>query len=444
MAVSKRLRFEILHRDDHTCRYCGGMSPDVKLTVDHVVPVALGGNDDPSNLVTACADCNAGKTSSNPDATLVADVAEDALRWSQAIQVAAADMLADHEHLTAQQDEFEAAWDRWGFGRGDERTLIPKDATWRTSIGQFLAAGLPMPVLLSCVELVMSRDRVKPDDKFRYFCGVAWGKIREIREHAGALVNGHTASPVDDDAVDQFDEGRAAVAADLLADLDEDERARSRAAIERMYTDPDDQPDPIELDVDTVREAMCDRAIHRHLLMEALNGIQEGFPAEQVEQARRLAIEDLTEYGSDQPLEVDVLAASGRYLSHFATVNALPEGEREFWRRYAAAAGLKGLHPEFCISDLARRYRDGLTTCVRGMCQAIEPENFAHRCMEHASFSLTIENCGYCADAGRSSCNGDHVACHRHLEQMIAGGYSTKYGPVVIADFTSLEVADAT
>ena len=56
MAVSKRTRFEVLRRDNHTCRYCGQSAPDVKLTVDHVLPVALGGHDDPTNLVAACKD----------------------------------------------------------------------------------------------------------------------------------------------------------------------------------------------------------------------------------------------------------------------------------------------------------------------------------------------------------------------------------------------------
>src|SRR6185369_3226628 len=62
MAVSKRLRFEILRRDNHTCRYCGRSAPEVKLTVDHVKPEALGGRTEPDNLVAACSDCNAGKT----------------------------------------------------------------------------------------------------------------------------------------------------------------------------------------------------------------------------------------------------------------------------------------------------------------------------------------------------------------------------------------------
>lgn len=63
MAVSKRLRYEILRRDSHTCRYCGASAPDVPLRVDHVTPVALGGTDTPANLVTSCEPCNSGKTS---------------------------------------------------------------------------------------------------------------------------------------------------------------------------------------------------------------------------------------------------------------------------------------------------------------------------------------------------------------------------------------------
>ena len=57
--------------DNHSCRYCGQCAPDVRLTVDHVVPKALGGTDAPSNLVAACIDCNVGKASSSPDAALV-------------------------------------------------------------------------------------------------------------------------------------------------------------------------------------------------------------------------------------------------------------------------------------------------------------------------------------------------------------------------------------
>jgi len=67
MALSKRQRFSILRRDNFTCRYCGAKAPDVQLHVDHKKPVALGGDDHPANLVTACVGCNAGKSATPLD-----------------------------------------------------------------------------------------------------------------------------------------------------------------------------------------------------------------------------------------------------------------------------------------------------------------------------------------------------------------------------------------
>lgn len=81
MAVSKRLRYEVLRRDSHTCRYCGRRAPAISLTVDHVMPRTLGGGDDLDNLVAACLDCNAGKSSSRPDAALIESVKHSQNDW---------------------------------------------------------------------------------------------------------------------------------------------------------------------------------------------------------------------------------------------------------------------------------------------------------------------------------------------------------------------------
>jgi len=59
--LSKRTRFEVFKRDRFTCQYCGKMAPDVILEVDHIVPVAEGGGDEITNLITSCMDCNRGK-----------------------------------------------------------------------------------------------------------------------------------------------------------------------------------------------------------------------------------------------------------------------------------------------------------------------------------------------------------------------------------------------
>lgn len=57
-----RQRFEILKRDGYRCRYCGRSGRDVQLEVDHLIAVADGGTDEDDNLVTACGDCNLGKS----------------------------------------------------------------------------------------------------------------------------------------------------------------------------------------------------------------------------------------------------------------------------------------------------------------------------------------------------------------------------------------------
>lgn len=59
--LSKKIRFEVFKRDKFTCQYCGRSAPDVILHVDHIKPVAEGGDNSILNLITSCADCNLGK-----------------------------------------------------------------------------------------------------------------------------------------------------------------------------------------------------------------------------------------------------------------------------------------------------------------------------------------------------------------------------------------------
>src|SRR5262249_44331421 len=155
--TTKRLRFEIFRRDNHACRYCGATAPDATLTIDHVVPLALGGTDDPTNLVTACKDCNAGKSSSNPDQPLVDDVSDDAFRWAAAIAEAASAMLAVREQHTELRQPFLDAWNNWTYRdhRGKQQTL-PLPAGWEKPVDNILAAGLPMAILCECVDVAMN------------------------------------------------------------------------------------------------------------------------------------------------------------------------------------------------------------------------------------------------------------------------------------------------
>lgn len=180
MAVSKRTRYEVLRRDNHACRYCGATAPDVMLQVDHVIPTTLGGSDDPDNLVAACRDCNSGKSSSAPDASLVDDVATTALRWSSAITAAGQRALDDLEEGRRWHDEFDAAWSRWTIN-GEP---VPRPDGWRSSVDQFRAAGLPEDLLLDSVRVAMENDRLTPDGRWSYLCGVAWKRTRALQDEA--------------------------------------------------------------------------------------------------------------------------------------------------------------------------------------------------------------------------------------------------------------------
>lgn len=60
--LSQRTRFAALFRDNFTCQYCGRKPPEVILHIDHRVPFSLGGDNSLDNLLTACSECNLGKS----------------------------------------------------------------------------------------------------------------------------------------------------------------------------------------------------------------------------------------------------------------------------------------------------------------------------------------------------------------------------------------------
>jgi len=60
--ISVSLRHSVMKRDDFTCQLCGKRVTDgVKLEVDHILPVAEGGKNNPNNLRTLCFECNRGR-----------------------------------------------------------------------------------------------------------------------------------------------------------------------------------------------------------------------------------------------------------------------------------------------------------------------------------------------------------------------------------------------
>jgi hypothetical protein len=180
MTVSRRLRFEVLRRDGYTCRYCGAKAPDVTLTVDHVVPTTLGGDDDPRNLVACCQQCNAGKSSIAPDDPIVEDVDATAMLFADAIERVASARRADRDALNGEIARFDEHWQQFHNAYYD---TPPRDADWRSSIERFISLGLNVDDLIHFTHVTM-RGPARGQNVWRYFCGCCWRELTTRQELA--------------------------------------------------------------------------------------------------------------------------------------------------------------------------------------------------------------------------------------------------------------------
>ena len=182
MALSKALRYEVLRRDEFACRYCGAKAPDVSLTVDHVIPAALGGSDEPNNLVAACSDCNGGKGSTHPDAATVADVDARALLWAKARERVAEEMEVALRDRLDMEEVFEANWEQ---ARPNQFYGCDLPPDFGSSLEQWTKRGVPFSVIQDLASVALSKRGVS--QKWRHFCGCVWTRIRQMDEDTAAL-----------------------------------------------------------------------------------------------------------------------------------------------------------------------------------------------------------------------------------------------------------------
>ncbi|MEV0382334.1 HNH endonuclease [Nonomuraea sp. NPDC050643] len=273
MAVSKRLRHEIFRRDNHTCQSCGAKAPDVKLQPDHVVPVALGGSDDPSNLQTLCEDCNGGKSATPPDASTVAKVAGDAERWAQAMQVAADNLTDEHRIRLEARTAFDAKWTGWSEGRPP----LPRPSDWEGSVDDFIRAGLPLPVLLDCIDIAMSKRHIPAAGVFKYMCGVAWKEVRKLHSAARIVVGTEGSQKVAPADIVSELPGRDEIVSGILSLLSDDEKEDVGLDEREMASLSEDGEDQIVEVVDAVlRSLRADTAWLASSAIELLENLPDG------------------------------------------------------------------------------------------------------------------------------------------------------------------------
>lgn len=170
--LSKKARFDVFKRDGFACQYCGATPPSVLLHIDHIVPVAEGGENDQDNLITACEACNLGK-----GAGLLSDI-------PKSLRERAAEALEKEEQIRCFNEILQSKARRledesWAIACALEcnQNLDSYSRRNLLSIKTFLSL-LPFQEVLDSAEIAISSGIHDQQRAFRYFCGVCWAKIR--------------------------------------------------------------------------------------------------------------------------------------------------------------------------------------------------------------------------------------------------------------------------
>lgn len=171
--AAQKIRFEVFKRDGFSCQYCGRTPPVVVLQLDHIHPVSKGGKTELDNLITACFDCNIGK--SNRELTaLPQSVAQKAeiikereaqLRSFRRLQAA----VKRRETLDVQAIEscFKSSFPTREF-----------TDSFRDQMRRIFLQKLPKEQLEEDMHKACYKFHTDPGRSLDYFCGICWNRIK--------------------------------------------------------------------------------------------------------------------------------------------------------------------------------------------------------------------------------------------------------------------------
>lgn len=174
--VSKTLRFEIFKRDSFTCQYCGAHPPAIVLEIDHIIPVASGGGNQMDNLISACLNCNRGKS-----ARSLNSIPQSLQAKAKAIKEREAQIKGYSNIMEAKRIriESEAKLVEEVFSRFHDGYELTEYSL--ASVRRFIER-LGAPVVIDAMETACTASWVRSNNDFKYFCGICWHLIRDGQE----------------------------------------------------------------------------------------------------------------------------------------------------------------------------------------------------------------------------------------------------------------------
>jgi ribosomal protein S18 acetylase RimI-like enzyme len=184
------MRLDVFERDAFRCQYCSVVFDKLQLTIDHLVPLALGGVDEVTNYVTACRPCNERKAA-QPLSVFAAS-----LNISIGDLPVHGDPVIDNERLpieirlvrkrifdSVRSGELAAA------GRTFQKRMEKeyRRAFWQTAAGQKLEAAFPL--LPGHVRIMIPEIQSIADNERDYLLLVELAKSANTRNLIGSVLN---------------------------------------------------------------------------------------------------------------------------------------------------------------------------------------------------------------------------------------------------------------
>lgn len=167
-SISKRNRFEVFKRDGFCCQYCGSTPPAVVLEIDHIQPVSKGGDNDIDNLVTACFDCNRGKTNN-----LLSELPETVKEKAELLREKE-EQLAEFNKLlrkkkarqTREINKIEKVFSDYFENKCFTQSF--KDSVRNNFLPYIHVSDLERAMGIACNKCE------EPESAVKYFCGICW------------------------------------------------------------------------------------------------------------------------------------------------------------------------------------------------------------------------------------------------------------------------------
>lgn len=175
MSISTRTRFEVLKRDGFRCHYCGSTAMASPLHVDHVVPASKGGSDDPANLITACQDCNLGKSNVGLEDVRATGATDDAVeRAREHAEQVRAYLEAQREVDAARHEVLVYVADLW---------ISRVSKHWTEGVESHLRAAIhrhPLDHVARAIDAVARKGIRYETPQLKYFHGVLRNLSKEV------------------------------------------------------------------------------------------------------------------------------------------------------------------------------------------------------------------------------------------------------------------------